>query len=93
VVLNPDFPRSLRFCTERMCEALQRISDCGGGGSPAGEALSALRTGLEGLDADSLFRSGLHEFLRDFLTRQAELGGVLAKEFFEAYLGETECAT
>ncbi len=91
VVLNPDFPRSLLFSVERMCQALQRVAS-GAGQSPAGEALTAIKHELEALDAQSLFRGGLHEFLDGFLERLAELGGLIGAELFETD-GGASCTT
>jgi uncharacterized alpha-E superfamily protein len=92
VVLDADFPRSLRFAVDRMEQALAKI------GSPHAEwpslrALAALREQLEKHDPSSLFETGLHQYLEDFLTGIAALHDALQQEYFAAQLGGEPCAT
>jgi uncharacterized alpha-E superfamily protein len=92
VILDPDFPRSLRFCVDRMEQALASI----GSRRPDSEAIraiGALREVLEKNTAESLFDQGLHEFLDLFLQKVSALHGALQDEYFEAHLGERACVT
>ena len=87
VILDPDFPRSLRFAVDRMQQALLGI----GAKETRSGALGAVRelTGLlEKHDAEGLFQRGLHEFLADVLARVSALHEALREEYFETHLGE-----
>jgi uncharacterized alpha-E superfamily protein len=87
VILDPEFPRSLRFAVDRMQQALIGI----GATAARSEALAAvaeLARLLEKSDAAALFQQGLHEFLAELLTRVSRLHEALREEYFEAHLGE-----
>jgi uncharacterized alpha-E superfamily protein len=84
LVLNPDFPRSLRFCTRRVLESLRAIS---GNTSVepvnraerlAGEVLQE----LEATRAGDLLERGLHEFVDRYQTHLNEIGGAVSETFF-----------
>jgi uncharacterized alpha-E superfamily protein len=86
VILDPDFPRSLRFAVDRMQQALLGI----GASETRSEALAAvaeLARLLAKSDASGLFQRGLHEFLDDVLERLSKLHEALREEYFEAHLG------
>jgi uncharacterized alpha-E superfamily protein len=86
VILDPDFPRSLRFAVDRMQQALLGI----GASETRSEALAAvaeLARHLAKSDASGLFQRGLHEFLDDVLARLSQLHEALREEYFEAHLG------
>jgi uncharacterized alpha-E superfamily protein len=86
VILDPDFPRSLRFAVDRMQQALLGI----GASETRSEALAAvaeLGRLLAKSDASGLFQRGLHEFLDDVLARLGSLHEALREEYFEAHLG------
>jgi uncharacterized alpha-E superfamily protein len=86
VILDPDFPRSLRFAVDRMQQALLGI----GAKESRSEALGAVRELtrlLEKSDAEGLFQRGLHEFLAEVLARVSALHEALREEYFEAHLG------
>jgi uncharacterized alpha-E superfamily protein len=92
VILDPEFPRSLRFAVDRMQQALVSV----GSVAPRSASLAAvgeLAQLLDKHDARSLFESGLHEFLDRFLERVSLLHDALQEEYFEAHLGERACAT
>jgi uncharacterized alpha-E superfamily protein len=92
VILDPDFPRSLRFAVDRMAQALGSI------GSPRADSPSAAAVGelsdlLGKASAESLFEQGLHEFLGRFLAGVSALHEAVRGEYLEAYLGDAACAT
>jgi uncharacterized alpha-E superfamily protein len=92
VILDPDFPRSLRFAVDRMRQALVGI----GASAARSEALAAvaeLTRGLEKSDAEGLFQRGLHEFLGEVLARLSRLHEALCSEYFEAHLGDAACSS
>jgi uncharacterized alpha-E superfamily protein len=87
VVLCAEFPRSLRFCVERMGNALAQMS----GGRRDNETYRAWRNLHEALTrqtAASIFQQGLHEFLAEILQLLARMNEALQAQYFEAHLGE-----
>ena len=87
ILFSKVFPRSLRFSTERLMQALKHICfnlpeqrTC--------QALFELRNSVEHNDALSVFKQGLHEFLQETLRRIADLNAALQTDCFEAHLGE-----
>ena len=91
MILDPDFPRSLRFAVDRMQQALVSVG-AGARSSAMGEVMELSRL-LEKADAAGLFEQGLHEFLDEFLARVSVLHDALQEEYFEAHLGERACTT
>ncbi len=93
VILEPDFPRSLRFAVGQMEQAVERI----GTNQPECEickALLALKKQLQEHTAESIFEYGLHEYLSDFLELIQAFNDALQGDYFEAYLtADVECAT
>jgi len=92
VVLDPDFPRSLRFAVDRMEQALASIGSARAD-SPSARAIGELSDLLAKASAESLFEQGLHEFLGRFLEGVSALHAAVRYEYFEAYLGDAACAT
>lgn len=86
VVLNPDFPRSLAYCTNGIERALERIGPVSRGAVP--EAMGALRAHLDGTTPQDILNHGLHEYLDEFLARLAALTGALQEDYFEARPGD-----
>jgi uncharacterized alpha-E superfamily protein len=92
LILDPDFPRSLRFAIDRMQQALERIGSARSP-SPSRTALQALDALLAADDASGLFETGLHEFLGAFLIRVSALHAAVQEEYFSVHLGLDACAT
>jgi uncharacterized alpha-E superfamily protein len=87
VLFSEVYPRSLRFCIDRMGRALHHI----GFQSPETltcQAYRVLKNSIEKSNADSVFKQGLHEFLQDILKQIANLHAALQADCFEAHLGE-----
>ena len=92
VIFNPNFPRSLLFCAERMQNAL----DCIGrarADTDTDVAMNAVLAFLKKSDPQTAFQTGLHEFLQDFLRRVAAVTSAAQADFFEPNLGGPSCAT
>jgi uncharacterized alpha-E superfamily protein len=92
VILDPEFPRSLRFAVDRMQQALVSVGSAGVR-SAAVTAAMEIATLLDKHDARSLAQTGLHDFLGQLLERTSRLHEALEEEYFEAHLGERACAT
>lgn len=92
VILDPDFPRSLRFAVDRMQQALIGIG-ASETRSGALALVAELTRRLEKSDADGLFQRGLHEFLAELLVQLSALHEALREEYFEAHLGNAPCGS
>lgn len=85
LVLSRDFPRSLRFCTQRSLESLRAISG-NTGTVPANQAERRAEEVLRELEATrvvDLLERGLHEFVDRYQTRLNEIGGAVSETFFQ----------
>jgi uncharacterized alpha-E superfamily protein len=92
VILDANFPRSLRFAVDRMQQALVSAG-AHGTSSASMSAAMELSAMLDKQDAGALLQEGLHEFLGRFLVSSAVLHEALEDEYFEAHLGERTCVT
>lgn len=80
LVLNREFPRSIRFCLLETERSLHQITGTPTGNwkEPAERALGRLRSELDYLTIEEIIQTGLHEFL-DHL--QQQMNGVSDKIF------------
>jgi len=92
LVLDPDFPRSIRHSIARAYDSLQTITQ--GAESPCDSCilLRDLRRELDEMDIDAMIRSGLHEFLDNLQLRMNAIGAGLQRDFF-ALRSETQNQT
>jgi uncharacterized alpha-E superfamily protein len=74
-------PRSLRACYSEIDTALDDLSALYGEQTPCLETAKATLSQLENGDIDTIFQSGLHEFLLEFIARNNRVG----QEISEAY--------
>ena len=86
VLLDPDFPRSLRYCIDGLGRALDRIGLVRGG--TVAEGMAALRAQLDDTSPRAVLDRGLHEYLDDFLARLADLTTALQADYFEAHMAD-----
>jgi uncharacterized alpha-E superfamily protein len=86
VLLEPEFPRSLRYCLDGMERALARIGSLPDGAVPM--RMAALRAHLDGVSPRKVLDDGLHEYLEDFLDLLADLTGALQADYFEAHMAD-----
>jgi uncharacterized alpha-E superfamily protein len=91
VILEPSFPRSLRFAVDRMDEAFAVV-----GVQPDSETArvaAALRARVTGPRAEAVVRAGLHQFLQELLDGVSALDAAVAADFFAGRYGAEPCAT
>lgn len=86
LILDREFPRSIRYCVTKAEESLQTI-----GGTPrrtfqnkAEKRLGRLRSELDYLDVRDVFQKGLHEFLDGIQTEINYVGDGIHETFFAA---------
>ncbi|MBW4443016.1 MAG: alpha-E domain-containing protein [Plectolyngbya sp. WJT66-NPBG17] len=84
LVLDREFPRSIRYCIRQTERSLHQIT-----GTPQGSwntgverCLGKLRSDLDYLTIDDVMEAGLHEFLDDLQRRTNEVGIKLSETFF-----------
>lgn len=84
LILDQDFPRSIRFCLLRSERALHKITGTPGGTwrDPVERALGRLRSELDYLTIDEIIQKGLHEFLNDLQIQLNGVGDQIFKTFF-----------
>jgi uncharacterized alpha-E superfamily protein len=81
LILNRAMPRSLRACYGEIDQALDDLSALYGEQKPCLETAKSTLALLEMGDIDTIFQSGLHEFLLEFIGRNNRVAG----EISEAY--------
>ena len=83
LLVNPDFPHSVRFCLTRVVESLAEIA----GRLPdrcddeASRTVGRLLSDIVYLDASAPDGGGLHDFLSDALGRCARIGSLLQRQY------------
>jgi len=90
LVLEPGFPRSVRFCIRSAWERLSAIRPPGAEGLPGGQALARLRALVEWSDRcqDQLEQGGLHELLTHVVDETSAICDGIGREL----LGEGAAA-
>lgn len=87
VILEPTFPRSLRFAVDRMTQALDNVQAHGDARTVAGQLNAHLS-----ITAEEIIKSGLHEFLQEFLVLWEALHVALSTELLDARYRAEPCA-
>jgi uncharacterized alpha-E superfamily protein len=85
LILDPEFPRSIRSCVTRVERSLHEIM-----GTPIGtwtttveRTMGKLRTDLDYLTIEDIIQAGLHETLDDLQLRMNLVAGSIGETFFE----------
>jgi uncharacterized alpha-E superfamily protein len=92
IILDREFPRSLRFCVERMLQALGQLGPTSADAASL-QRMQGLRGQLDAHDAAAILAYGLHEFLVEFLDGISAVNAALQTEYFEAHIEARSCAT
>lgn len=85
IILHDSFPRAIRFCVERLDDALHRISGCARTHySNEAERLSGrLLSDLSYTAINDVFQQGLHQYLDNIQLRLLEIGAAMHKQYCE----------
>ncbi|MEM6452470.1 MAG: alpha-E domain-containing protein [Cyanobacteria bacterium P01_D01_bin.105] len=93
LILDSQFPRSIKFCLRRAEESLHKISgtsiDVCNPVISSERALGRLRAEIEYVTFEEIFQQGLHEFLDGFQQRLNTVGNCIYNDFI-AIPGETQ---
>ncbi|GIX35109.1 MAG: hypothetical protein KatS3mg126_0888 [Lysobacteraceae bacterium] len=82
LILRPEFPRSLRFCYQRITDHLDQIEGSDPVRAAAPRRIAHLMdVQLRYARIDEIMRQGLHEYLTDVVERTAELGERIASAY------------
>jgi uncharacterized alpha-E superfamily protein len=84
LILDQEFPRSIRFCIMQAERSLHQITGTAVGTwrTPVERALGRLRTDLDYLTIEDIIDTGLHEFLDDLQRRMNDVGNKIFETFF-----------
>ncbi len=82
LILRYDMPRSLHHCMRETYDILRAIS--AGHPNEATRLAGEMQAGLQFGRVDAIFSDGLHEYLTEFLRRNAVLGDEVTRAFFSA---------
>lgn len=83
LILHDEFPRSIRFCVDKLDSALRRISGCNDSHySNEVERLSGmLRSNLDYTTIGAVFKFGLHQYLDETQLRLIEIHDAVSKTY------------
>lgn len=81
VVLDDRFPRSLAFCRNALRETLAALARMHGVEGRSNALMHDADTRISHLSVDQIFDQGLHEFLVDFLARNAAISQAIAEDY------------
>ncbi|RAK57556.1 alpha-E domain-containing protein [Phenylobacterium deserti] len=81
LIFNTEMPRSLAACYEEISGLLDSLAQDSGRRGRAHRLASATLLALGDTDIDTVFASGLHEFITGFLGDNNELGAAVAEQF------------
>ncbi len=84
LILDPVFPRSIRFCVSQVERSLHEImgTAIGTWSTPVERSLGRLRTDLDYITIDDIIHTGLHETLDDLQLRMNTVGSKICETFF-----------
>ena len=82
LILNRQIPRSLACCYSDVLRYLDLLANAAGGRRGGAHRLAAAEHARLGtLSIDTLFKSGLHQFLRGFIADNNRLGEAIAEQY------------
>ena len=81
LVLDERFPRSLAFCRNALRENLAALARMHGAEGQAASLMRDADSRISSLTVDQIFDQGLHEFLVDFLARNAAIAQAIAEDY------------
>ncbi len=91
LILDPDFPRAIRYCLNESSDAMRDITGSGHGSfaNAAEQQLGRLRADLNYAQASDIIKGGVHEYLDSFQLKLNNVGGAVVDNFFLAKPYET----
>ena len=81
LILDPQMPRSLAFCVEKLSANLGYLADDYGARRPCHDEVDRACALVRGRDIDAIFEEGLHEFVRRFIAQLGALGAAVERDY------------
>lgn len=81
MILKQEMPRSLAACISEVSTLLTSLREKSGRTGPADRQVRALAAKLSNVGIDTIFQSGLHEYLVEFLYANNAIGDAIAEQF------------
>ncbi|MET0314301.1 MAG: alpha-E domain-containing protein [Hansschlegelia sp.] len=81
LILNDQMPRSFAACYGEIVRHLDFLARAYGRQGPAQRLARATRARLENAEIKSIFQSGLHEFITEFISDNAQLGAAINEQY------------
>ena len=81
LILDDRFPRSLAFCHSQLRENLAALARLHGMEGESNALMRDADTRLSDLTIEEIFEVGLHEFLIDFMNRNAAIASAIAEDY------------
>ncbi len=86
LLLNNEFPRSVRFCVERVQESVRRMTGGAVGGRYVNDAerrCDQLRSQLACSESAEIIKAGVHEYIDTLQSKLNEIGHAIGAAFFD----------
>ena len=81
LILDDRFPRSLAFCRGALRDNLAALARLHGQEGQCNELMRDADMHITDITVDEIFDQGLHEFLVDFMSRNAAIGEAIAQDY------------
>jgi uncharacterized alpha-E superfamily protein len=81
LICDQRFPRSLAFCYQKLHGNMRYLEQDYGFRVPAHDLADELNRTLTSRPIESIFESGLHEFLREFMNKNAQIAGEIERNY------------
>ena len=81
LILRPEQPRSLVSCYKALNDYLDQLAEAYGRQGPAQRLARATMAQAAKRDIETLFQSGLHEFLTEFIAENNKLGDAITQQY------------
>jgi uncharacterized alpha-E superfamily protein len=81
LICDQRFPRSLAFCYQKLHGNMRYLEQDYGFRVPAHDLADELNGSLSSRPIESIFESGLHEFLREFMNKNAQIAGEIERNY------------
>jgi uncharacterized alpha-E superfamily protein len=83
LILKPEQPRSLISSYENLNRVLDLLANRYGRQGPSQRLARQIYAGLQNMDSDTLFQTGLHEFLGQFIADNNRLGLAISEQYLQ----------
>jgi len=81
LILDSQMPRSLYYCCNDYVRSLDELATIYGEEKPSADMARGMRDSVKAQTIEMIFRSGLHEYLTDFLAQNNALGGQIETDY------------